>query len=134
MQVTKTIKAGAKGTRRFLEQWGHQLVAVRYRKDERQQRTLTTVEIIVDERPLINAYFNQQGYLAQRSREAVAIQIDFDELKLRAAVKAIGARWSQNGRLWVMRYGDAVKLGLGSRVVADGISRCTDIDPSIVLR
>lgn len=134
MQVTKTIKAGAKGTRRFLEQWGHQLVAVRYRKDERQQRTLTTVEIIVDERPLINAYFNQQGYLAQRSREAVAIQIDFDELKLRAAVKAIGARWSQNGRLWVMRYGDAVKLGLGSRVVADGISRCTDIDPSIMLR
>jgi len=43
MHITKTIKAGAKGSRRFLEQWGHQLVAVRYRKDERQQRTLTTI-------------------------------------------------------------------------------------------
>jgi len=134
MHITKTIKAGAKGSRRFLEQWGHQLVAVRYRKDERQQRTLTTIELIVDERPLINASFNQQGFLAQRNGEAVAVQIDFDELKLRVAVKAAGARWSQCGRLWVMRYGDAIKLGLGSRIVTDGIDRCTDIDPSIVLK
>ncbi len=134
MRITKTIKAGATGSRRFLDQWGHQLVAVRYRKDERQQRTLTTIEIIVDERPLIPAAHTQQGYLARRNQEAIAIQIDIDELDLRTKVKAAGARWSYAGRLWVMRYADAVKLGLGNRIVNGGIDRCTDVDSSIVLK
>ncbi len=76
-------------------------MAVRYRKDECQQRTLTTIELIVDERPLINASFNQQGFLAQRNGEAVAVQIDFDELKLRVAAKGGGrtveSMWSIMG-------------------------------------
>ncbi len=134
MRITKTIKPGATGSRRFLDQWGHQLVAVRYRKDERQQRTLTTIEIIVDERPLIGATHTLQGYLARRNHEAIALKIDIDELDLRGKVKAAGARWSYAGKLWVMRYGDAVKLGLGSRIVQGGIDRCTDIDTSIVLK
>lgn len=133
MEVTRTIKAGEKGSLRFLKQWGHQLVAVRYRKDHRQQRVLTTIEIIVDERPLHQSPINQTSFLAQRDKQAVAVHIDYEELELRQLVKQQGARWSRAGKLWVMTYGKAVELGLGARIIKDGVGRCTDLDTSIVL-
>lgn len=133
MEVTRTIKAGEKGSLRFLKQWGDQLVAVRYRKDHRQQRMLTTIEVIVDERPLYNQPVNQAAFLAHREKQPVAVCIEFDELELRGKVKQQGARWSRAGRLWVMTYGKAVELGLGIRIVKDGIERCTDVDTSIIL-
>jgi len=126
MRIIKTIKAGAKGSRRFLKQWGDQLVAVLYRKDERQQRTLTTIELIVDERPLLMPHSISKAFSHRETAMPLPFKLILDELKLRVAVKGGGARWSQCGRLRVMRYGDAAKLGLGSIVVTDGIGRCTD--------
>ena len=131
MNVTRTMTAGAKGTQRYLEEWGHKLVAVRYRKDTRQQRMLTTIEIIVDERPLHDRPVNQQGFLARRNKEVVALQIDFEETELRQKIKQAGAKWSPVGKLWLLPYERVIALAMGDRIVENGIQRCVDVDTSI---
>ena len=49
MEVKATIKPGRNGTKKCLQQYGDQLVCVRYRYDKHRNRRQTTVELIVDE-------------------------------------------------------------------------------------
>ncbi|WP_372750618.1 hypothetical protein [Litorivivens sp.] len=124
MDVVKTIRPGQHGSHRFLEEWGNKLVAVRYRKD--QNRMFTTIELIVDERPVSSTSLKILQ-LTGRNR-AVALRINFDEVELRHRVKSAGARWSPELKLWLLPYNDAVKMGLRDRIVKGAAERCTDID------
>ncbi len=53
MDIRKTLHPGDMGTKRLLSEYGDQLVCVRYRDDKHAQKRFTTVELIIDERPLI---------------------------------------------------------------------------------
>lgn len=48
MEVKATFKPGENGTKRLLQQYGDQLVCVRYRYDRAKQRRYKTVELIVE--------------------------------------------------------------------------------------
>ncbi len=48
MEVSATHKPGLNGTKKYLQQYGDQLVCVRYRYDKSKKRQ-TTIELIVDE-------------------------------------------------------------------------------------
>lgn len=52
MEITKTMKAGSDGTKTFTRHYGERLVCVRHRLDVQAGRRLTTVELIVNERPV----------------------------------------------------------------------------------
>jgi len=56
MDVIKTLNAGTPGTRRYQRKFGDDLVCVRYRTDEAGRRRLTTVEIIVEQTPLLPSH------------------------------------------------------------------------------
>ena len=47
----------------------------------------------------------------------VGVRIRFDETELRERVKAAGARWSPERRVWIMPLGLAGRLRLGERLV-----------------
>ena len=49
MKVKSTLAPGTKGTKQLTEQYGDQLICVRYRYDETKQKRYKTVELIVDE-------------------------------------------------------------------------------------
>ena len=49
MEVKATIKPRLNGTKKYLQQYGDQLVCVRYRYDKQHNRRQTTAELIVDE-------------------------------------------------------------------------------------
>ena len=49
MKVNSTLAPGRKGTKQLTEQYGEQLVCVRYRYCSSKQRRYKTVELIVDE-------------------------------------------------------------------------------------
>lgn len=53
MDVIKTLKPGAPGTQRLQRRFGDRLVAVRYRRHPASGRMQTTVELIIEERPLV---------------------------------------------------------------------------------
>jgi hypothetical protein len=48
MDVVKSLKLGKNGTKRVVERYGDDLVAVRYRHDPERQISYTTAELIVE--------------------------------------------------------------------------------------
>jgi len=88
-QVVKRIAhepSALKLTRRY----GNALVCVRYRHDATGKHRYTTVELIVDEAPII-----QRGQPDDR----VGVRIDADQPTLRSRAYARGAIWDSDSRL-----------------------------------
>ena len=50
MKIKRTILPDQPGTKYWIEKYGKDLVCVRYRYDEKLNKKITTVEIIVDEK------------------------------------------------------------------------------------
>ncbi|GAB1270007.1 hypothetical protein NBRC116493_32600 [Aurantivibrio infirmus] len=117
MKVIKTIAAGEKGSVRFLDEWGDNLLAVRYREDVERGLILTTVEVVVDERTKMSKNRQQIGYLKSRSRSLVFIRIGYHGRELQTKAKAAGARWDKNKKQWCMKYQSAINIGLKSRII-----------------
>lgn len=101
--LPKTRPASA-GAKRLAARYGRALVCVRYREDAAQGRRLTTIELIVDERPL---------------PPPVAVRIAFGETELRKQVKAAGGIWDGQRKLWRVPKAVVRKLKLQNRVVAE---------------
>lgn len=107
MEITKTLQPGDMGTINLLETYGEQLVCVRYRADEKQQKRYTTVELIVDEKPM------QRRTL----RYTALVKIKYEEAELRKRVKAAGARWDSQEKAWLIDYRLAAKMKLKNRII-----------------
>jgi len=69
------LKPGQKGTKRLMEQYGDSLICVRYRFDEQRGIRYKTVELIVEEKPLLNPRFKDQ--------DVVPVSVSFEETALR---------------------------------------------------
>lgn len=57
MKSYSHLKPGQKGTLRLMEKFGTALLCVRYRYDEKRGVQLKTVEIVVEEKPLLSPRF-----------------------------------------------------------------------------
>ncbi|UTA46426.1 hypothetical protein L1F30_09590 [Simiduia sp. 21SJ11W-1] len=125
MQVTKTIAPTKPGARKFYQVHGERLVAVRYRKVP--GRRFITIEIIVDEYPAPQDSGGPK-MAHPENREFVGFSLHYSQHKLRAKVKALGARWSRIQRLWYLPRHQVVALGLADSIIADAAARCTDVD------
>lgn len=53
MRARKKLKPGQNGTKNLLDQYGEQLICVRYRYDEEGQLRHKTIELIVETAPWI---------------------------------------------------------------------------------
>lgn len=105
-RVLKTLTPEQPGTMRLLRRYGDALICVRYREDPQQAQRYTTVELIVDRRPL-----------RPRGDPQVAVRIDYAETHLRQRAQALGAEWHRPKRAWVMPYSVAERLRLLDRIV-----------------
>lgn len=117
MEVIKTMSPGSPGTKRYIEEWQSQLVAVRYRKDEAQHRVVTTIEIIVDQRPLYKSPHLLQSQYNNRDHQIVHIRIDYEEKDLRAKIKAAGGTWLPHLGAWAIPFREVKTLGLIGRML-----------------
>lgn len=102
--VLKKLSPRAAGSKRLATRFGKALVCVRYREDAAQGRRLTTVELIVDERPL---------------PPPAAVRVAFEESELRSQVKAAGGIWDGKRKLWVLPRAAIRKLKLSHRIVSE---------------
>jgi hypothetical protein len=116
MEVVKTLSPGARGTRRYQNKYAERLVCVRYRKDPARQRRLTTVELIVDEGPLISRRRVEKELNPHPNRH-ILVKISYREEELRQRAKQAGGKWLPEKRLWQLPYHKAIALGLRSRIV-----------------
>lgn len=116
MDVKRTLNAGDKGTQKYLNEFGDKLVNVRYREDKSGNMRYTTVELIVDSKPI--AKVDEQ--LVSNTRlmnEYVFIRVDLDEVELRDKIKRFGAVWNENCKLWSISLLTTLQLGLTDRIV-----------------
>ncbi len=116
LRTRLTLRPGDNGTKKLQAKYGHRLLAVRYRYDHDNQRRLKTIELIEEELP----WAAPTAHNAPAPDAPAHIRIAFGELELRQAVKAAGARWDNNRKLWVLPYRHVDALGLGARIVKTG--------------
>ena len=107
MEVSKTLQPGEMGTKRFLNQYGNQLICVRYRTDKQQKKRYTTVELIIEEKP----------YIRQKPEVIVWLKIHYNETELRKQAQTYNAKWIPEEKIWQMSYDAAKKLGLKNRII-----------------
>jgi len=110
MKAYAHLKPGQKGTKRLHEKYGDALLCVRYRFDEIRQVKVKTVELIVDEKPLVVPRF--------RDEEMVPVSVAFDEQELREQLRRMRARWDGEIKVWFVRYGLVRGTELESRIAA----------------
>jgi len=112
MQIKATMRPGQNGTKGYLQEYGDQLVCVRYRYDKHRQKRLTTVELIVDEQDWV------PGVIFSKDRQ-VLVRIGYGETDLREKVKQAGGYWSADEKAWKLSFNQVLALGLERRVIEE---------------
>lgn len=123
MRTQVTRQPGTKGTKKLIEQYGEQLVCIRYRYDETRHRRLKTVELIIEDVP----WHPRAAPL--RKTASIGVRVGLQEVELQRQIKQAGGKWNPARRLWEMRRDQALKLGLKDRIVssADTISSTPEV-------
>ena len=111
MKIKRTILPGQPGTKKLVEQYGDNLVCVRYRYDLKKEQRLTTVEIIVD----------RQKWNLNESRippnKIINLKIEYGERELAQQVKSLGGRWDRQKKLWKLPFRYVQILQLEDRII-----------------
>lgn len=88
---------------------------MRYRQDKKNKRRLTTVEIVVDDAPLLSP--DEKGRaLFPHPNQSVLVKIAWREEQLRQRVKEAGGKWLPGQKLWQLPYRKVIALGLRQRI------------------
>ncbi|MBI1766160.1 MAG: hypothetical protein HYR56_32555 [Acidobacteria bacterium] len=121
MLSTRKITPGQKGAKRLHEQYGERLYCMRYRYDHQLRKRYKTVELIVEE----TAWTPPPPRYTPAT--LVGVRVEFAEAELQRQVKQAGGKWNPARKLWELRYDQACKLRLKSRiqkpVVSDNTNR-----------
>ncbi len=118
MEVIKTLQPGQPGTRRYQNRFGKRLVCVRYRQDKNKKCRYTTVELVMEERPI------QAGYhpgINPHPNRHVWIRISYEEIEYRKQIKQMGGKWDNEKKLWKLPCKEVQALGLESRIINRGL-------------
>lgn len=111
MRTKSTLLPSDRGARQRYEQYGDQLVCVRYRYDEQRQKRVKTVELIIKEYD-----WKPQGII-QPGDAVVQIRVAPAELAIRQQVKQAGGIWKPQLRVWELSHNRVIALGLEGRIV-----------------
>jgi hypothetical protein len=100
MDVVKSLKPGKNGSKRFVERYGDDLIAARYRRDAERQTGYTTVELIVERK---NKPAKTRAPLAQPAA-TVAVRTHFHEKDLQLAVNHASGKWHPEIKARMLAY------------------------------
>src|SRR5712692_8255094 len=115
-RVRLHLKPGQKGTKQLLAQYGDRLICVRYRYDSQRKKRFKPWS---SSSP--NAIENRHG-LASPKTQIVGLRVAFADMAVRDRVKQAGGTWNPERRVWQLRYGRVVALGLHGRIVDEPAS------------
>lgn len=115
METRLTLRPGQNGARKLTERFGKRLVCVRYRYDGIQRKRYTTVELIVAESAWTPRSRKPRNTCSPD--DMVYVRVGCGEEGLRAKLKAIGALWRPQHKLWELPWGVVRGLELEDRVV-----------------
>jgi len=122
MEVTRKIKPGENGSKRYLRTYGDRLICVRYRNDHANQKNLVTVELIVAEHPHPAGNHELFDAMYPHPNRWVMLRIDYEEKQLQGEIRQRGGKWIKSKQLWSVPYRIVQELKLEDRMRSDGES------------
>jgi hypothetical protein len=105
----QTIKAGEYGTKKFVNEYGKNLVNVRYYYDITKKRKITTVELIMRDIEWIPKKINP--------RKLVKLRVERKEREIQKKVKNNGGKWDEEKKVWIIPFGKVREMQLERRIV-----------------
>lgn len=105
-RVIKTLAPEDRGAIELARLYGDALVCVRHRADAKGKIRHTTVELLVESRPM-----------RPRPTRFVFLRLQAQERQLHAVVKAAGGKWDASRRLWCLPSRVASILNLRHKIV-----------------
>jgi hypothetical protein len=110
-RVVKKIGPTQPGARKLARRYGNELVCVRHRHNLDGTIRYTTVELVVEQLPIV----------PRRAQSAVlCVRLSGGESELRRRLMAEGGQWDPGMRAWWVTRETAQRLQLMKRVVAEG--------------
>ena len=79
-----------------------------------RKRKIKTVELIIDESPLI---FNPSKIPMNKIMQ---LTVAYGEVHVDKLIRGGGGRWNRKEKLWQLPYGEVLALGLENRIVNKG--------------
>lgn len=108
-RVLKKFSASQAGALKLARRHGDALVCVRYRQSEDGTIRYTTIELLVDEAPIIKR---------QPEKKMVYIRLRPHQPALRRSIEDSGGQWDPTLSAWRVSYDVAQRLGLGKYVIS----------------
>lgn len=105
-RVVKTLSPTDRGALALAAHYGDALVCVRHRTDAKGKFRHTTVELLVETKPI-----------QARSLKMVSIRTEPQERVLHALIRQAGGQWDSVGRLWRLPKRVASILSLRDRII-----------------
>ena len=111
MKARLTLKAEHHRAKKFRQQYGDQLVYVRYRYDRERKKRFTTVEIIIEEA-------DWEPRVATPSPDTIVkLQVSRQEYGVQNQLRCAGGRWNFQEKVWELPYGKVLELSMQDRIV-----------------
>jgi hypothetical protein len=117
LKIRRKILPDQPGAKAWKEKYGKNLVCVRYRYDEEQNKRLTTIEIIVNEK-----YWEKKSGKIPPNK-IVPVIVMYSEVRTADLIKKAGGRWNREEKVWELPYRDVLSLGLEDRIIKPGGGR-----------
>ena len=108
-RVIKKLAPDQPGAQKLAQRYGHALICVRHRHNAEGTVRYTTVELVVEQVPMVQRH--PPGQL-------VAVRLGRDDLIKRQRLIQIGGRWDEDLAAWWVSRGTARRLRLISQIVA----------------
>ena len=105
-RVVKTLSPTDRGAIALAAHYGDALVCVRHRTDAKGKIRHTTIELLIDTKPI-----------RARSIKLVSIRTEPQEHALHALIRQAGGKWDATARLWRLPKRIASILSLRDRIV-----------------
>ena len=102
--MTRSLQPGQPGTIKLRRQHGSALLCVRYRENEAGTLRYTTIELVVDTRPVHS--------VAKTRAVWVCVSLQRGDQELRRQLIAQGAQWDGMSKTWTMPIAVARALNL----------------------
>ncbi len=111
LQTRKTLLPGKPGTMKLVEQYGDDLVCVRYRYDAEQHLKFKTIEVIIEQSP-----WDDHPRRIPHNK-TMYLRVKYGEVEIGRMIRDAGGKWNRHKRVWELAYKHVVALNLTDRIV-----------------
>ncbi|MEO8152405.1 MAG: hypothetical protein ABI605_04990 [Rhizobacter sp.] len=107
-RVTKKLSPKQQGARKLAQRYGSALVCVRHRQDEGRAIRYTTVELLIEQAPIVRR---------KPRSPLLCVKLEAGEFELRRRIIAAGGQWDAHAYAWRLTQSAVTRLRLSSKVV-----------------